>query len=215
MIGAYGILFWGGPLLVLFFISLGYWGVFDVMGFFGFWALCGMIFFNIGLSYWEELVFLVVASLVTITRNGVSESFTVNDLWKEFPIYEFSFYAKSTLNFVGIVIAAIFYSDFCDHVDYISEFMVASETELLQADAIRCLDPEQQLAEGRCEEVERILKGQDPNASEAEQVEGEDADGEEAEKAEGDDDDDFERSAEEDDDDDDERPADKKDEDDF
>jgi hypothetical protein len=67
MIGAIGIVILGGPLTIYFLIALFAEGIFQAgMGFFGGWAMSGIVFFNIFLSYWEELVFLIVASGVTI-----------------------------------------------------------------------------------------------------------------------------------------------------
>jgi hypothetical protein len=96
-------------------------------------------------------------------------------------MYTVNLIVKTILNFGGWVIAGIFYGDFCDHVDYMSEYLDATETELLQAEAINCLGNPFYGEEGRCDEVTALLRGEDPNA------EAEEDDAEEGSDKEGDD----------------------------
>ena len=103
--------------------------------------MAGIVFFNWVFSYADDgaLYYIEYAKKAKIYRDGELRYMTASDFYGEFFIYTFNLAFKSAMNVAGWIIAFMFYGDFCDHCDYMIEFLYATPEDLLDAEHIRCV----------------------------------------------------------------------------
>ena len=97
--------------------------------------MAGLVFFSWIASYWEDLIFYFSASLITIVTEEPKTT-TIWDLYSIFPVYKFNLIFKTIMNLLGWIIVGLYYGDFCDHIDYMNEYLNATKADLKAAEEI-------------------------------------------------------------------------------
>ena len=132
---------------------------------------------------------LVYLSFTELDKSKADTRLDNYGVFKAYPGYEFSLYIDVVLNITGWVFLGIFYDDFQAHIDYVANFAIATEEELLEAETMNCLLENGLVTEERCEEImSEETKVEDTEADEdaedAEDIDEEDLDDFEADEEE-------------------------------
>ncbi len=61
-------------------------------------------------------------------------------MYSIFPIYKYNLIFKTTMNLLGWIIVGLFYGDFCDHIDYMNEYLNATEEDLKTVEEMQCIE---------------------------------------------------------------------------
>ncbi len=96
---------------------------------------------------------------------------TADDFYDEFFIYTFNVALKTVMNIGGWVIGALFYGDFCDHCDYMEEYIYATPEDLLHAEYIKCEWPAYDYKSVEPEYCARVAKDFEEQKERQEQAE--------------------------------------------
>ncbi len=89
-----------------------------------------MVFFSWIASYWEDIIFYISATVMVIVKDGVVATLTLSEMYSVFPIYKWNLIFKSFMNLLGWFIVGLYYGDFCDHIDYMNQYLSATEEDL-------------------------------------------------------------------------------------
>lgn len=120
--------------------------------------MAGLVFFSWISSYWEDIVFWISASVMTIIENGNPKFLSFSEMYSLFPIYKWNLIYKTTMNVLGWVIVGLFYGDFCDHIDYMNEYANATREDLKVVKELQCIQyPEKFSCRDKVEEEEQEI----------------------------------------------------------